>query len=112
MDSVGGDGGNEGVQLVLLLLQFLDQALDGTLGEAFVFAALPVAHETVHDTEAGVITVGRVHGHPAALTDGKTEQQHQYTILLHTTCSMLTHSQYCSNSSWKLAVQCLIIYPL
>lgn len=108
MDSVGGDGGDEGVQLVLLLLQFLDQALDGTLGEAFVFAALPVAHETVHDTEAGVITVGRVHGHPAALTDGKPEQQHQYTILLHTAC---THSQYC-NASWKLAVQCLVIYPL
>ncbi len=83
MDSVGSDGGDEGVQLVLLLLQFLDQALDGTLGEALVFAALPVAHEAVHDTEAGVITVGRVHGHPAALTDGKTEQQHKHMTLTH-----------------------------
>ncbi len=81
MDSVGGDGGDEGVQLVLLLLQFLDQALDGTLGEALVFTALPVAHEAVHDTEAGVITVGRVHGHPAALTDGKNKQQHKHMTL-------------------------------
>lgn len=110
MDSVGGDGSDEGVQLVLLLLQFLDQALDGTLGEALVFAALPVAHEAVHDTEAGVITVGRVHGHPAALTDGKTEQQHQHTRPLHAASSVPTHCQCRRNASWTLVLE-LFSFP-
>lgn len=66
MDAVGGDGGDEGVQLVLLLLQLLHQALDGALGEAFVLAALPVTHEAVDDAEAGVVAAGRVHRHDAA----------------------------------------------
>lgn len=56
MDSVGGDGGDERVQLVLLLLQLLHQTLDGPFGEAFVLGALPVAHEAVDDAEAGVCT--------------------------------------------------------
>lgn len=68
MDPVGGDGGDEGVQLVLLLLQLLHQALDGPLGEALVLSALPVAHEAVDDAEAGVIAAGRVHRHDAATT--------------------------------------------
>lgn len=61
MHAVGCDGGDERVQLVLLLLQLLHQALDGPLGEALVLPALPVAHEAVHDAEAGVIAAGRVH---------------------------------------------------
>lgn len=68
MDAVGGDGCDERVQLILLLLQFLDEALDGPLGEALVLAALSVAHEAVHDAEAGIVTAGGVHRHSAAHT--------------------------------------------
>lgn len=78
MDAVGGDGGDERVQLILLLLQFLDQALDGPLGEAFVLAALSVAHEAVHDAEAGIVTAGGVHRHSAAHTHTCTDTQ-EYT---------------------------------
>lgn len=66
MDAVGGDGSDEGVQLVLLLLQLLHQALDGSFGEAFVFAPLPVTHEAVDDAEAGVVAARWVHRHDAA----------------------------------------------
>lgn len=61
MHSVGGDGGDERVQLVLLLLELLHQALDGTLGETLILATLPVAHEAVHDAQAGIVAVGGVH---------------------------------------------------
>lgn len=61
VDAVGGDGGDERVQLILLLLQLLHQALDRPLGEAFILTALSVAHEAVDDTEAGVIAARRVH---------------------------------------------------
>ena len=73
MDAVGGDGGDERVQLVLLLLQFLHQTLDGAFGEAFVFRSLPVAHQAVDDAEAGVIAAWRVHGHDAAAN--KTQEE-------------------------------------
>ena len=67
MRSVGGDGGDERVQLVLLLLQLLHQALDRPLGEALALAALPVAHQAVHDAQAGVAAGGRVRdGHPGS----------------------------------------------
>lgn len=68
MDTVGGDGGDERVQLVLLLLQLLHEALDGPLSEALVLPSLPVAHEAVDDAEAGVIAAWRVHRHDAADT--------------------------------------------
>lgn len=61
VDAVGGDGSDERVQLILLLLQLLHQALDRPLGKAFVLAALSVAHKAVDDTEAGVIAAWRVH---------------------------------------------------
>lgn len=61
VNSVGGDGGDERVQLVLLLLQLLYQALYGTLGKALVLTALSVAHEAVHDAQAGIVAVGGVH---------------------------------------------------
>lgn len=55
MDTIGGDGSDERVQLVLLLLQLLHQTLDGALSKALVLPALPVAHEAVDDAEAGII---------------------------------------------------------
>ena len=58
VDAVGGDGSDERVQLVLLLLQLLHQAFDGSLGEALVLTALPVAHQAVDDAEAGVGAAG------------------------------------------------------
>lgn len=66
MSAVGGDGGDERIQLVFLLLQFLHQTLDGPFGERLALAALPVTHQTVHDAQTGVVTGGRVcDGHPA-----------------------------------------------
>lgn len=41
-------------------LQFFDETLDGPLGEALRLAALSVAHEAVHDAEAGVSRRGRL----------------------------------------------------
>ena len=35
-------------------LQFSDETLDGPLGECLRLAALPVAHQTVHDAQTGV----------------------------------------------------------
>lgn len=66
MDTIGGDGSDERVQLVFLFLQLLHQALDGPLGETLVLSTLPVTHEAVDDTEAGVIAARRVHRHDAA----------------------------------------------
>ncbi len=71
MDTIGGDGSDEWVQLILLLLQLLHQALDGTLGEALILSTLPVAHEAVDDAEAGIIAARRVHRHDAAVTGHK-----------------------------------------
>lgn len=66
MSAVGGDGGDERIQLVFLLLQFLHQTLDGPLGERLALAALSVTHQTVHDAQTGVVTGGGVRdGHPA-----------------------------------------------
>lgn len=66
VDAIGGDGSDERVQLVLLLLKLLDQALDGPLGEALILAALTVAHEAVDDAEAGVVAARWVHRHDVA----------------------------------------------
>ena len=67
VDAVGGDGGDERVQLVLLLLQLFHQTLDGTLGEALVLSALSVTHQAVDDAETGVSAAGggaeHRHGH-------------------------------------------------
>ena len=49
MRSVVGDCRDECVQLFPLLLELLDQRLDGSLGEGLRLAALPVAHQAVHD---------------------------------------------------------------
>jgi len=62
MGSVCGDSRYQGVQFVALLLQLLDQRLNGPLGESFAFAALPMAHERVDDAQAGVRRCGGVRG--------------------------------------------------
>lgn len=58
MDAIGGDGGDERVQLVLLLLQLFHQTLDGPLGKALILPTLPVAHQAVDNAEAGVCAAG------------------------------------------------------
>lgn len=67
MDSIGGYCGDEGVQLVLLLLQLLHQTLDRPLSEALVLSTLTVAHQAVDDAETGVSAAGggakHRHGH-------------------------------------------------
>ncbi len=69
MSAVGGDGGDERIQLVFLLLQFLHQTLNGPFGERLALAALPVTHQTVHNAQTGVVTGGRVcDGHPRWLS--------------------------------------------
>lgn len=60
MGPVGGDSSDERVQLILLLLQLFHQALDGPLGKGFALTTLPVAHQAVHDAQAGVIAGRRV----------------------------------------------------
>ena len=40
LDAAGGDGGDQVVQLLPLLLQLLHQGLDGPLGEGLALAAL------------------------------------------------------------------------
>lgn len=55
MGSIGGNGGNEGVELVFLLFQLLHQTLDGPLGKGFTLTSLPVAHQAVHNAQAGVV---------------------------------------------------------
>lgn len=55
MGSVGGDGSDEGVELVFLLLQLFHQALDGAFGKGFALASLPVAHQAVHNAQARVV---------------------------------------------------------
>lgn len=68
MSAVSGDGGDEGIQLVFLLLQFLHQTLNGPFGEGLALAALPVTHQTVDDAQTGIVTGGRVcDGHPALI---------------------------------------------
>lgn len=64
MGPVGGDGRDEGVELVFFLLQLFHQALDGSLGERLALAALSVTHQAVHDAQTGVIAGGCVgNGH-------------------------------------------------
>ena len=53
--AIRGDGCDKGVQLILLLLQFLNQALDGSLSKCLAFTSLPMAHQAVHDAQAGII---------------------------------------------------------
>lgn len=55
MGSIGGNGSNEGVQLVFFLFQLFHQALDGPLGKGFTLPSLSVAHQAVHNAQAGVI---------------------------------------------------------
>ena len=62
-----GDGRDQRVQLVPLLLELLDEGLDGPLGEGLALPALPVAHEAVHDGQAGVGAGRRHGGHPGLL---------------------------------------------
>lgn len=58
VNAVGGDGSDERVQLVLLLLQLLHQTLDGSLGEALILPPLTMAHQTVNNAQAGIVAVG------------------------------------------------------
>lgn len=55
MGSIGGNGSNEGVELVFFLFQLFHQALDGPLGKGFALTSLSVAHQAVHNAQAGVI---------------------------------------------------------
>jgi len=55
MGSICGDGCDERIQLIFLLLQFLHQALDGPLGKRLTLATLSVAHQAVHDAQAGIV---------------------------------------------------------
>ena len=66
MRPVGGDGGDQAVQFITLLLQLLHQALDGSLGEALALPTLSVAHEAMHDAEAGIGRRGRLGRHGEA----------------------------------------------
>lgn len=56
--SVGGNRGDERVQLILLLLQLLHQTLDRPLGEGLALPTLAVTHEAVDDAQARVVTGG------------------------------------------------------
>lgn len=47
--TVGSDGCDEGVELILLLFQFLHQALDGSFCKCLALATLSVAHQAVDD---------------------------------------------------------------
>lgn len=58
MSSICSDGCNKGIQLIFLLLELLDEALDSSLSEAFALSSLTVAHEAVHNAQAGIITRG------------------------------------------------------
>lgn len=49
MNSICSDRGDERVQLVSFLFEFLYQAFDGTFGEALILSPLPVAHQAVND---------------------------------------------------------------
>lgn len=60
VSSIGGNGSNEGVELVLFLFQLLHQTLDGSLGKGFALTSLSVAHQAVHNAQAGVIARRRV----------------------------------------------------
>lgn len=60
MSAVGGDSCDEGVKLVFFFLQFLHQALDGPLGKCLTFSPLSVAHEAVHNAQAGIVAGRRV----------------------------------------------------
>lgn len=66
MSSICSDCCDEGIQLILLLLQLLDKALDGSFSKAFALSSLPVAHQAMHNAQAGIITCGSVRdGHLA-----------------------------------------------
>ena len=49
-------------------LKLLDQTLDGPLGKAFRLAALAMAHQAVHDAEAGIGARWTVAGHLPAVS--------------------------------------------
>lgn len=55
MGSVGGDSCDEGVKLIFFLLQLFHQALNGPLGKSLTLTTLSVAHQTVHNAQAGVV---------------------------------------------------------
>lgn len=67
MDTICGDGSDERVQLILLLLQLLHKAFNGSLGKALILSTLPVAHEAMDDAEASIIAAGRVYRHDAGI---------------------------------------------
>lgn len=62
MGSVRGNGRDQRVQFVALLLQLLDQRLDGPLGESLALTALPVAHQRMDNAQAGVRRCGSIRG--------------------------------------------------
>lgn len=62
----GGDSGHQRVQLVPLLLQLPQQALDGAASEGLAVPSLAVAQQAVHDAGAAVTA----QGHGAAALQG------------------------------------------
>lgn len=60
MRSIRSDGCDKGIQLIFFLLQLLDKTLNGPFCEALALPSLSVAHEAVHDAQAGVIARGGV----------------------------------------------------
>lgn len=60
MCPVRSDSRDQGIQLIFLLLQLLDETLDGSLGKAFALSSLSVAHQAVHNAQAGIVTRGSV----------------------------------------------------
>lgn len=55
MSSIGGDRCDEGVKLILFLLELFHQALNCPLCKSLALTSLPVAHQTVHNAQTGII---------------------------------------------------------
>lgn len=60
MGPVGGNSCYKRVQLVFFLLQLFHQAFYGPLGEGLALTTLSVAHQAVHNAQAGIVAGRRV----------------------------------------------------
>ncbi len=60
MSSIRSDGCDKGIQLIFLLFQLLDKTLNSSLSKAFTLSSLTVAHQAMHNAQAGIITCGSV----------------------------------------------------
>ncbi len=55
MSSICSDGRYERIQLIFLLLQLLDKTLNRSFSKAFALSSLSVAHQAMHNAQAGII---------------------------------------------------------